>query len=69
MAKRLMRLWYVAVHVEIPGNLGQCDHNAFQVFVEDDLAGKPRIRLQQGSHIQPEKQLTNEKSLSCKYRG
>lgn len=40
------------VHVEVPGDFGQRELHAFQLWSEDDLASQPGVLLKHGRHVQ-----------------
>lgn len=40
------------VHIEVPGDFGQCELDSIQVSGEGDLASQPGVLLKHGRHVQ-----------------
>ena len=42
----------VAIHIEVPGDLGQGEFGPFQLRSQHDLAAQPGVLLEERGHIQ-----------------
>lgn len=47
-----VRLGDMAVHIEVPGDLGQGEFSPFQLGCQRDLAAQPGVLLEEGGHVQ-----------------
>lgn len=45
-------LGHMAVHVEVPGDLGEGEFSSFQLRREHNLAAQPGVLLEEGGHVQ-----------------